>query len=75
MKNLSYIQLKRQEYLDKLQPNESKEIFRFRVRMAQFSDNYKGRGSADLCPLCKTHSDTQELSFECPSVLEKMNIM
>ena len=28
-----------------------------------------------FCPLCKTHSDTQELSFECPSVLKKMNIM
>ena len=74
MKNLGYKQLKRQEYLDKLQPYESKEVFRFRVRMAQFSENYKGRGIADLCPLCKNHSDTQELSFKCSRVLEKINI-
>ena len=74
MKNLGYKQLKRQEYLDKLQPNESKEVLRFRVRMAQFSENYKGRGNADLCPLCKNHSDTQELSFKCSRVLEKINI-
>ena len=32
------------------------------------------RGNADLCPLCKNHSDNQELSFKCTRVLEKMNI-
>ena len=42
MENLSYKHLKMQEYLSKLNPSDSKEVFRFRVRMAHFSENYKG---------------------------------
>ena len=63
-----------QEYLSKLNPSDSKEVLRFRVRMAHFSENYKGRGVPELCPLCKGHADSQELSFKCASVLDKINI-
>ena len=42
--------------------------------MAQFSDNFKGQGPIDLCPLCGNHSDLQGMSFKCPVVLENIEL-
>ena len=68
MKDLKYEKLQIQEYLTKLDVYLAKTMFRFRVRMARFSGNYKGKGPPDACPLCDLHSDEQQLSFQCPEV-------
>ena len=68
MKDLKYEKLQIQEYLTKLDVYLAKTMFRFRVRMARFSGNYKGKGPPDACPLCGLHSDEQQLSFQCPEV-------
>ena len=43
--------------------------------MADFSENYKEGGQVKLCPLCGHHDDTQTLSFICPKVGAKIEIM
>ena len=35
----------------------------------------KGRTNARLCLLYELHRDVQELSFKCPSVRDKINII
>ena len=47
----------------------AKTVFKFRVRMAQFSGNFMGQG-----PHSGLHSDFQELCFYCPSVLKKVDL-
>ena len=55
MRDLYYEKLEAQEYLKELDVNEAKTVFKFRVRMAKFSGNFKGQGLIDLCPLCALH--------------------
>ena len=74
MKNLKYGKLEAQKYLTMLDVNLAKTVFRFRVRMAQFSGNYKGQGPPEFCPLCGLHKDLQELCFYCPSVLNQIEL-
>ena len=49
-------------------------IFRFRIRMANFGDNYKNKSSQTMCPLCHSHFDSQILSFQCPFYKDKLVI-
>ena len=72
---LEYEELKQQEYLTSLKVEQAKETFRFRTRMANFSDNYKEGGQVKLCPLCGQHDDTQILSFKCPKVTAGIEII
>ena len=74
MKSLTYEKLELQDYLTRLDVFEAKIVFRFRVRMAQFSDNFRGTTPPAPCPLCAKHLDLQEMSFLCPIVKEKMQI-
>ena len=53
----------------------SKAIFKFRVRMAQFSGNFMGQGLPEICPLCGPHSDLQELCLYYPSALKQVILM
>ena len=73
MKDLTYEKLQIQEYLTKLDVYLAKTVFRFRVRMARFSGNYRGHGPPDVCPLCVFHSDEQQLAFQCPEVAMMMD--
>ena len=75
MRNLNYEKLILHEYLTSLDVHLAKNVFRFRVRMAQFSGNFKGQGPPGLCPLCGLHSDLQQLCFQCPVVLGHIEIM
>ena len=34
----------------------------------------EGKGQSELCPLCGLHDDLQSLSFNCPKVLEKIEV-
>ena len=42
--------------------------------MAKLQGNFKENGNVDFCPLCGTHRDFQELSFQCPEILKKVEI-
>ena len=73
MRKLNYEKLQAQDYLSKYEVKKAQTIFKFRVRMEKFSGNFKGRGPLELCPLCSSHYDLQELSLKCPVVIEKVN--
>ena len=73
MDKLHYKQLESQDYLEELNVNEAKTVFRFRTRMQNFAGNFKGK-SIELCPLCYQHYDLQELCFECPIIRKKIII-
>ena len=49
-------------------------FFSFRVRMAKFSGNFRGARPPDPCPLCASHLDKQDLSFQCPMIEMKIKI-
>ena len=67
MKNLFYSELKLQDYLCLKTMNacQAKALFKFRVRMAPFGENFRGGQATILCPLCKKHPDGQAEIFDC----------
>ena len=67
MKKLNYNNLEIQNYFlePSLKVDEIKTVFRYRTRMEKFGENYRGGKTEILCPLCKSHRDSQELSFQC----------
>ena len=75
LEKLNYKELNQQEYLNNLNVVQLKEIFRFRTRMAKFSENFKEGGQVKLCPLCGRHDDTQNWSFKCQKVNENIEII
>ena len=75
MRNLKYQKLECQEYLRNLDVKSAKSIFKFRTRMARFQGNFKENVDVDFCPLCGAHRDLQELSFRCPEILKKVEIL
>ena len=74
MRNLAYEMLQPQNYLSSLDVRQAKVVFRFRVKMAIFSGNFKGQGPLDPCPLCGQHDDLQEWCFQCPVVKRKVEV-
>ena len=66
MSSLTYHRFEMQNYL-KLDGSDSygaQTLFRYRVRMASYGDNFKGSHSPIMCPLCGVHIDSQINSFE-----------
>ena len=74
LKNLEYEKLEGAQYLTTMDVKMAKTLFRYRSKMAQYSGNFKGKGPVELCPLCGTHSDLQEMSFKCPVVLKNIEL-
>ena len=74
MDNLSYSDLKIQNYFlsDEISTSEKKMLFRIRTRMEQFGENFRGGKDYVMCPLCKLHIDTQDLCLQCPEVAKKI---
>ena len=70
MKNLHYNSLNIQSYFtsEELKQEEKRTIFRYRVRMANYGENYRGGAYSTTCPLCHLHLDNQEMSFQCPII-------
>ena len=64
MRNLDYQNLEMQKYLEELDFSLARSVFKFRLRMAPFDDNYHGQGPHKPCPLCGNHLDTQSMSFQ-----------
>ena len=76
MSNVNYTSLKMQNYLSRsdLTQEEKKTIFKYRVRMERYGENYRGGAPSIKCPLCHTHLDNQEMSFQCPIVRQEVDI-
>ena len=76
MKNLSYQELKMQEYFSS--PNftteEKKTLFKWRTRAERFGENFRGGQSQIMCPLCMNHPDSQSLSYQCEVLTEHTKI-
>ena len=77
MEKLDYNEIKMQNYLlsEQLKPKQKRLIFKYRTRMAEFGENYRGGRSQVMCPLCETHLDNQELSYQCLEIRSKLKIM
>ena len=73
MSNLNYTKLEIQNYLKlgKLNTAEAQTLFRYRVRMANYGENFRGKANVVLCPLCNTHLDNQKMCFKNCPVLKK----
>jgi len=76
MKNLDYFELKMQEYLKLGSMNKSQAIvvFKFRLRMSPFAENFKAGQESKICPFCSLHVDSQEESFSCSKMKQIMDI-
>ena len=76
MENIQYIELKRQQYFNigNIGVEETRNIFRYRVRMAKFGDNFRGKLKNIMCPLCYSHLDSQSLSFQCRELTNRIDI-
>ena len=67
MKNLFYPELKIQDYLllKKMNTGQARALFKFRVRMAPYGQNFRGGQSIIYCPFCQNHADGQEEICKC----------
>ena len=76
MENLSYKDLKIQDYFlsDHLDYKQKQTIFKLRTRMERFGENFRAGNSPVICPLCKLHFDSQELSLQCPEIRKELEI-
>ena len=74
--NLMYTELKLQKYLksDDIPVHEAKNLFRYRVRMAEFKENYGNKYENKVCPLCTIHMDTQAHAVQCNKVKESISV-
>ena len=73
MKNLTYRELKMQSYLssEEIETSEKNTISMFRTRMERFGENFRGSQGPILCPLCQTHLDNQEMSYQCLEIRKR----
>ena len=68
--HLTYHSIKKAEYLEKLERNLARIVFKARVRMFDIKVNYKNKYSTDLsCPFCKMETEAFGHFFECISGL------
>ena len=76
MMDLEYTELKLQSYftLPGITVDEVRNMFKFRVRMTQFGENFRGDSDMVLCPLCNIHLDNQPMSLQCPALREKTKL-
>ena len=77
LNNLCYTKLELQNYLklEILNATEAQTLFRYRVRMANYGENFRGKENEILCPLCHTHLDSQKMCFEnCPVLRQNIKL-
>ena len=74
--SLVYSKLKLQNYLktDGIPVHEAKNLFKFRVRVARFKENFGDTYEDKCCPVCKVHLDTQAHSVQCEKVKQEIKI-
>jgi hypothetical protein len=78
MDSLFCVDLEMQDYLKdrRLKTSMAKAVFKFKTRMANFSENFKEGGQTKPCPLCKdSHAlDTQMHSLLCKVIVTNIEI-
>ena len=76
IRNIHYQDLEMQDYLQRkdLSIEDKKMLFRWRVRMERFGENFRGSREFVLCPLCGDHRDSELLSFSCEAVNREISI-
>ena len=76
MANLEYTSLEMQAYLKNknISVEQAKMLFKFRTRMATFSENFKGGKQIQACPLCFNNADMQKHSVLCKIIQENIHI-
>ena len=75
--DLSYDKLEMQNYLklENINTTGAQTLFRYRSRMANYGENFRGQNDPVPCPLCKTHLDNQKMCFEnCPVIKDNLHI-
>ena len=67
MSMLNYSELKIQGYLfcQDITVNQAKVLLKFRTRMVNYGNNYKGTNKQNECLMCQNHPDSQESIFDC----------
>ena len=75
-KELIYTQLKMQDYLhlENMTRIQAIALFKFRTRMAPFGENFRAGRINCICPLCFSHLDSQEESFNCGALKNLLQI-
>ena len=77
LSKLHYHDLKLRQYFTNpnLTISQKQMVFRCRVRMENFGENFRGGRSQVLCRLCSTHLDNLEMSFRCPKIRTKVKVI
>ena len=63
LSDLNYTKLETQNYLKILKKTEAQTLFMYRVRMANYGENFRELQNTTLCPLCKIHLDSQKMGI------------
>ena len=53
---------------------QARAVFKFKTRMANFSNNFRGGKETKPCPLCDDGPDTQRHSLECKVIKQNIQI-
>ena len=74
MENVIYTELKIQDYLTsrELTTGQKRIIFKYRMRMADFSENFRGSSPPQPCRMCNFHRDSQTHSVICYETLKNV---
>ena len=71
MSNVNYKDLKLQDIYksENINSFRAKNLYRWRTRMWEFRNNYRGKYSDLKCQLCKNHIDKDELILSCQIII------
>ena len=73
LSELSYSKLETQKY--NMNTVGAQTLFKYRVRMANYGENFRGLAGPAVCPLCKNHLDNQKIGFEnCKTLSDNVEI-
>ena len=77
LSQLFYHDIKLQQYFTnpELTVSQKQMLFRCRVRMENFGENFRGGKSEVLCRLCNSHLDNLEMSFKCAEIRKKVKVV
>ena len=76
MEKLIYTELKPQKYMKTpgITTEQAQNLFRWRVRMSPFGENFRGGQALVVCPLCHNHLDNQQMALRCEVMNEEVTI-
>ena len=76
MDGLVHIELKMQEYLlsEEITTDQKRNLFSFRTRMAEFSENYPSGNDVLPCKMCDLHRDCQAHSVSCHETMKHVRV-